>query len=399
MKKFIRVAVYEYTRHVFRLRFLVTLISIPLLLAVLGVAMFFSMLPEMNFQPVGYVDHSGLIDGLGSSDRPTSSRPAPIRGFENEYRADQALYDRQIQAYFVLEKDYLLTREARLVSRKPLSTLVQLQFIEFVRDQLLASQPAPIANRLRSSGEIIVRSLDGSRQVGTSNLLTYFVPMLGAFALIFASFTASGYLMHAIIEERVNRTMEILITSLSPWQLIGGKTVGLTGVGLTQLFFWTAPIWLLIFLRGNIMPSLTTEGLPSEALKLLGVSFLPAFLIIATMMTTVGAMVGDHREGQMIASLFFLPVYIPFAFYIQIVEHPHSPLALALSFFPLTTPVTLSMRHALDPVPAVQIVLILTLQAILALGSLWLAGYIWRLGMLQYGRRLTWREMLRKGRR
>jgi ABC-2 type transport system permease protein len=192
--------------------------------------------------------------------------------------------------------------------------------------------------------------------------------------------------------------MEILITSLTPVQLIGGKTIGLAGVGLTQLLFWTAPIWLALFLRTRLLRGIGIENVPVESLKLLVISFLPAFVMIAACMTTLGAMVGDHREGQTLASLFFLPIYLPIAFYTQIVENPHGPLAVGLSIFPLTTPATLSLRHALDPVPVEQVAFILAIQSLLALGSIWLAGKIWRLGMLQYGRRLTWRDLIGKRR-
>jgi ABC-2 type transport system permease protein len=246
---------------------------------------------------------------------------------------------------------------------------------------------------------LAVRSLDGKRLVSLANLLTYFIPTLGGFILLFATFTTSGYLMNAIIEERANRTMEILITSLTPWQLIGGKTIGLAGVGLTQLLFWTTPLWVLLYLRHSWLSTIAMEALPLDALKLLVISFIPAFLIIAALMTTLGAMVGDQREGQTIASLFFLPVYLPFAFYSQIVEDPNGPLAIGLSIFPVTTPVTLSMRQALGSVPLEQVVMLLAFQTLIALSTIWLAGYVWRLGMLQYGRRLSLREVFGRRRK
>jgi ABC-2 type transport system permease protein len=120
---------------------------------------------------------------------------------------------------------------------------------------------------------------------------------------------------------------------------------------------------------------------------------LPAFVMVAALMTAVGATVTESREAQQVSGLFILPMVAPYWFIPVIMSHPNSPLSVALSIFPLTAPVTLPMRVFFTVVPAWQIILTIFVLVATALGALWLAGKVFRMGMLRYGKRLSLREM------
>jgi len=128
---------------------------------------------------------------------------------------------------------------------------------------------------------------------------------------------------------------------------------------------------------------------------LMTLTFLPAFIMIAALMTMVGATATEAREAQQIAGLFSLPIAIPFWFIAAIMENPNGPLAIGFSFFPFTAPMTLPLRSMLTNLPVWQIGLSVGLLFAAAAASIWLASRAFRLGMLRYGKKLTLAEILR----
>ncbi|MEW5869176.1 MAG: ABC transporter permease [Chloroflexota bacterium] len=396
MRKFLLVLSNEYQRHVLRWRFLFSLFSLPFFMVVMVVAMIISLLPELNFLPVGYVDLSGLLYD------PQTLPPADENGiiellpFRSEDEAAQALQARQIQAYYVLEADYRQTSRARLVSRKRPSSFVSKRFEDFVRDRLLSEQPEPIAARLSLPNRLQMRALIGSsRQLTLEDLPGLLAPALASLLLMLVTFSSSSYLLQAITEERANRTLEILITCTSPMQLIGGKTLGLIAVNLTQVLFWVSPLLLPLLFNARRLSALANLNLSAASLALILASSLLAFTIQAALMVAIGAAIGAHRESQALAGLLGLPIYIPLFTFPQIIDSPHSPLAIGLSYFPLTAPIALNLRAAVTTVPWQQTALSLGTLLVCALAALWLAGASWRLGMLQTGSGYGLRGLLR----
>jgi ABC-2 type transport system permease protein len=102
----------------------------------------------------------------------------------------------------------------------------------------------------------------------------------------------------------------------------------------------------------------------------------------------------DAQEAQQVTSIFTLPLFIPFWFALTLINHPNGPLAIGLSFFPFTAPITLAIRAGFTSIPIWQIVLSLGLLVISAAFAVWFAGRALRLGMLRYGQRVAWREFL-----
>jgi ABC-2 type transport system permease protein len=394
MNKFWRVVAYEYTRHVLRRRFLFGLLSVPAIIAVMALVIFLLVRTEFDPRPVGYVDHSGLLaDPQPAPPPPAPDRPVAMVAFATEAQAGEALQSKQIQAYFVLEAGYPQSNRARLVSLEEPSSSALDQFETFVRANLLAGQPPEILRRLSEGDELVVRSFDGRREMGADAWLNIFVPFLAGLAFMIAMFATSGYLMQAVVEEKENRTMEVLVTSISPLQLIAGKVIGIIGVGGTQLLAWAGFAWLLMAIGRQYVSWLNDLQLEAASLGLMLATFTPAFVMIAGLMVAVGATVTEAQEGQQITGLFTLPVVIPYWFTYQIMSNPHGPLAVGLSFFPFTAPVTLTLRAGFAVIPAWQILLNVSILSLCALAALWLAARAFRLGMLRYGQRLSWREL------
>lgn len=394
MIKFWRVAFYEYTRHVLRRRFLFALLSVPALIAVMAVVGFLIVSLETRDTPVGYVDLSGFLENPIPAPKPSPpNKPIPLIPFGSEAQARQALESRQIQAYYVLPADYPRSVQVKFVYLEQPSSAAENEFKDFLRVNLLDGQPPSIVERIDEGTQLTVRSADGSRQMSEKNWFNIFTPFAAGLAFIIAIFTSSGYLMQAVVEEKENRTMEILITSVSPLQMMSGKIIGIIAVGLTQLLAWISVAVIGVLIGRNYIDWLQAISLAPGVLVLMSIVMIPGFILIAALMATVGATVTEEREGQQVAGLFTLTVMIPYWFTYQIMSDPNGALAVGLSYFPLTAPVALTMRAGFTFVPAWQLVLNVGILVLAALGALWLAGRAFRLGMLRYGQRVSWREI------
>ncbi|MBN2550509.1 MAG: ABC transporter permease [Anaerolineales bacterium] len=396
MRKFWHVIVFEYTRRVFRWRFLFSLLALHMFLVLVGLLMFLAYLPEFNFSPVGYLDPAGQLGRAAPSSNAFDSRLIPLIFYDTEKEARQALDENKIQAYLVLDENYLQTGQARLVSLKVPGLYLQSFLTQYVRSRLLDKEPYQVIQRVTTQAEIIIRSPDGSQELARKDVFGLFIPVAAAFILIMGIYNISGDLMSVIIQEKSNRTMEILITTAAPWQFIGGKTIALTAVGLSQIMAWAAPLGILYLLRSKALGNLAGTHFPSTSLMLVLATILPSMLIIACLMVTVAVIVADDRQAQLWTFVILAPVYIPLGFTRLILNSPDSPLAIALSYFPLTASVTLGLRSAVGTIPTDQAFWIVLSLIAAALACLGLASYSWRLGMLMYGRSLNWRDFLGK---
>jgi ABC-2 type transport system permease protein len=401
VRKFLYVLGYEYRRGVFRWGFLFGLLSLPIVMTILGLFVFLSFVPEFNLEPVGYVDYSGLLSKSGADGGPVSGLIEYIQ-YKDADAARAALEAGEIQEYYVLEADFIRDSQARLVARNRVNMFAQSAFSAYVRDKLIAGYPEQVIQRVTSDDNLAVLALDGSRQTGgVFGYLSVYMPSIAGFGLMIFVFSSSGYLLSAIMEERANRTLEMLVTSVSALELIGGKTIALLGVGATQLLVWFGPALLLVLTRPQLGPRLVAQLFPAGSLGLILLTFIPALIMIAALMVIIGSISAEDRDAQIISSLVFLPIYVPLGLLSLITKNPNSPLAVGLSFFPLTAPVTVLLRNAVLPIPLRQVALIEATLVVCALVSLWLASQAWRIGLWNPGirislKRLSLRRLLRR---
>ena len=190
--------------------------------------------------------------------------------------------------------------------------------------------------------------------------------------------------------------MEIVMTSVSPGQLIGGKVLGIIAITLTQVVAWVAFTVLAVFFGGRYLDISALHNLsidPQIVITMLAIAA-PTYVMIASLMTAVGATVAEGQDAQQMAGLFALPVAAPVWLGALIIENPNSPLAIGLSLFPPTALSTIAMRIMSVPIPLWQVAVSVSLLILCAGGAVWVAGRAFRLGMLQYGQRLNWRELL-----
>lgn len=394
MKKFWLVATYEYLRHVLRKRFIISILSMPIFFAFIIGMGFISAYMQVDRTPIGYVDFSGILanaeQNINSAD---SFDNVDILAFQDVATAAQALEAKEIRAYYVISQDYLETGEVEVVAKEAKGTEGRGQFVDFLQYNLLKNRPADERNRLVEGPVLEIRSVDGAQSMGDNNFLGFLVPMIAAILLMIAINTSGGYLLQALVEEKENRTMEIIVTSVSPTQLMAGKIVGNLSVGLTQIGAWLSVVLIAAVIVIRFIPIGEGFQLSPGYMGLMLAVMLPAFVMIAGLMALVGATATESREAQQIAGLFTLPLAVPLWFISAIMANPNSALSVGLSLFPFTAPLALTLRAGFTSVPVWQSILSIALLVFCAVGSLWLAGRAFRMGMLRYGKRLTWREI------
>jgi len=395
MMKLWRVFAHEYLRHVKRKRFIIAVLSLPMFIVLLIVVTLLSVALSLDTRPVGFVDHSGLLVDPPQS-LSSGIRTVTLARYSDESDARLALENGSIQAYYVVEADYLQTGRMRLLAESAPDSFVRSQFTRYLRSQLVQDQPPPVAQRLVEGYQIEVLPVAGGESAVPGNLLRMALPIAAGILFVMVINTSGGYLLQAVVEEKENRTIEIVITSVSPGQLMAGKIMGNLSVGLTQLLLWLLFPLLAFLVMRQVSPLVQSLTLEPRFVILTMLTLVPAFILIAALMATIGATASEAREAQQIAGLFTLPVVAPFWFFIPLMSNPHGALAVGLSLFPLTAPISLPLRSAFTEVPLWQSALSISLLFICAAAALWLAGRAFRQGMLHYGKRLSWRELVRR---
>ncbi|KPL22299.1 MAG: hypothetical protein AMJ93_07520 [Anaerolineae bacterium SM23_84] len=402
MSKLWLVTLHEYRKHVLNKGFVLAMLSVPLLMAfIIGMGAVTDLMKQ-DGRPVGYVDHAGwLSDPVApvapsrSSLRTLFDKPVSLVAYDAVDAAHSALESGEIQAYYVFAADYMQSRQVELVYTRPPGENATDQFSEFLQRNLLAGQPPHIVQRAVQGGTLVVRTPDGDRELVEGQIMSVLVPILLSITFMILFMSTSFTLVQAVVEEKDNRTMEILTTSVSPGQLIGGKVLAVVGMGLTMFMSWMALVALALLFAGNVLGfewALQIRIAPRVIGALVLVA-IPSYALYCGLMAALGSTVADAQESQQIGGLVSLVFGLPFYAIIALVEQPHSPLAIFLTLFPLTSLTSFCLRLAFSTWPLWQLVAAVGILTVSALGSIWLAARAFRLGMLRYGKRLTWREL------
>jgi ABC-2 type transport system permease protein len=401
MNKLWRVAAYEYRRNVFKKSFIFTLLSIPFFIAFsIGIGLFMESLGNKS-QPIGIVDHAGILSEplvppeIQSDWAAQYRQPIEFIAFQSEQVAQDALDADDLQAYFILPENYLQTREVEVVYFEEPGENAWLQWWDLLQLNLMAEQPAEIAYRTASGTEFIVRSLDGKRESPTGGpTFGLLMPLFVAMAFLFMLVMSSGYTMSAVADEKENRTMEVLVTTISPTQLVGGKILGVVAISLTLLFSWTVVVVLGIFIgRQAGVDWFANLGMDWRTVAAVVIIAIPSYVLATALMTAIGAMVTTVQEGQSVSAIFFILHLIPFYVSWLFLSNPHSTLAVLMSLMPFTSLMTVGMRNLFTIVPTWQVAVSVVVQVLSALGAIWLASRAFRVGMLRYGQRLNIRRL------
>lgn len=387
MRKLRLVARHEYLNTIRRRSFLLATLGIPLLIvAVTGISILVAM-GTQDDRPLGYVDRAGVLPPQPLL--PAGGEPVQVVGFADKAAAQAALAAGTIQAYYVLPVDYLQSHQVALYYwEKAPSEQTKRAFDAFLRLNLLADRPASIQRRISDGLNLTARSADGTREFSEATFLNLLLPFIAGLLFVFSTMSSIGYLIQAITVEKENRTIEVMATSVTPVELIGGKAIGLMGVGLTQLSIWVPVAGLGLVLGVRFIGSVAGLQIPWHFLLVMAAYFVPAYALIASMMIAVGGIVSEMSQAQQIGGLLNLLFFVPYFFFAAAFADPNSPWLVFLTLFPTTSFITVTIRWGLTAIPAWQLGISWLLLTGSAVFGVWAAARIFRAGMLRYGQPL-----------
>lgn len=389
MRTFWLIARHEYLRNVRRRSFLGATFGLPLFMIVMvAVSIVAGTLGAGEVSTVGYVDDSGLLASV-------EGNPG-FRAFPSREDATAALRSRSIQAFYVVPTDYAHSGAVELVywDRRP-SERLSSKFDTFLREGLTKGLSPQVAARvLAGPAQPMVQTLDGSQRAGGDGLAVVLLPFAFGLFISFALMSASGYLMRAISDERENRTIEVMTTSVSPGQLVAGKAVGLVGVALTQVALWAVVAVVAFTVASHFVTGLAGVTIPWTLIGVLAAFFVPLFVLAASLVIMLGVVVTDSRQGQAVAGFIGLLFLLPLFFSFLLADQPNGSAMVALTLFPTTSLLSIAIRWGATTIPLWQAVTSWLILACCAGGLLWMAPRVFRRGMLRYGQRMSLRGLL-----
>jgi ABC-2 type transport system permease protein len=389
---------HEFLGTVRRKAFVIMTIAFPLI-ALLGI--FAGQLIPRMITPTTTIEKIGYVDKIGIFTQVITENNIQIISYNTEDDAKTALINKDIKEYFIIGSDYLSTgliQRYTLTSEIAPSATVQTVIRDFLLNNMLTGNTADVIQRAKNplniaSTTLTTTGMVAPRQGGFSALiLSYIFGIL----LMMAIFTSSGYLLQGLGEEKENRVMEILLSSISPKQLLAGKVLGLGAAGLVQIIVWLVSANFLMKMAsatwGNVIGSLQP---PPEFLILGIVYFILGYLLVAVLMAGVGSISATAREGQQMSAFFIIPVLIPIYFLALIMEHPENIVVKILTFIPITAPITVIVRLGLSEIPLWELLVSIGILILSIWGCFVLCTKLFRTYLLMYGKRPDLKEIVR----
>jgi len=243
--------------------------------------------------------------------------------------------------------------------------------------------PAQVRAIDRNPPRSFTRSIDesGAEQVSSENF-TQMLPFIFMMLLFTATITGGQYLLMGTLEEKGSRVMEVLLSAVSPLQLLIGKLLGQGAVGLTILGIYSA-LGVALADRFSVLSLVPVEQIPW-----LIVYFIMAYAYLGSLMVAVGAAVTEIREAQALYAPITISMILPFILMVPIMQNPTSIVARVFSFFPPTTPFVMVMRLSspAHPVPLWELALSIVVGFAGVAVAVWIAAKIFRVGVLMYGK-------------
>ena len=209
-----------------------------------------------------------------------------------------------------------------------------------------------------------------------------------AMLLLVSVLTAAGYLLQGLSEEKENRIMEVLLSSLKPEQLMFGKLLGLGAAGLFQMAVWTASLVAFLMLLNRVVDvPLELSAPPVETVVVALAYFLLGYAFLGTVQAALGVVTTNQKEANNIAVFVVLPAVSPMWFLAVLIEHPDGLLAQVLSYIPFTAPITGLIRFGTDGTGVAGVVLSLGVLAAFTALAVLLTARLFRAYLLMYGQR------------
>ena len=419
----------EFAVRVKKKAFILLTILMPFMIAaVVLVPALLGQLNDKKHSKVAVIDATGIYaDALHNTDKITFDRKEAGSTQKNRIKSlledGEKPYDAVVDICSPLDKAGAVTVYSTSEVPHEVEEYINSQLTERLRrDKLRAYHIADIEQLQKDAGvKFKARTVrwdkDGNTTVSSSMIAGMIGLVLSLFIYTFI-LSYGSMVMQGVMEEKTNRIVEIMVSSVKPYQLMFGKIAGIALVGLSQFLIWMLMLMSIFSIVGAAfglsmsggMPSAVPQSMPAtDEMELLMVLqgmdftqvvvlfilyFIGGYLLFASVFAAIGASINEQQDSQQ----FMMPIIIIFVFALYAgmfsIENPDGPLALWCSFIPFTSPVVMMVRIPFG-IPLWQVILSLLLLYGTSALIIWLSARIYRVGILMYGKKPDIKEMLK----
>ena len=354
-----------------------------------------------KLEPIGYVDLSGELSS--EIDFPSLTR------FDTRQGGIDAVVAGDIEDLFIASADFLGSGDVEWLSQG--TGLFEGRdnrdrFASFLTMSLIAEKVDPsLLDRVIIGAEYARVHVDEDGSVSVSpdddKISQFVVPFIFTMLLMMSIFMGSGTLLESVSEEKENRMVDILLTSVSPLALMAGKILALGTTSLVQILVWIASIAIIGPQIVDQIPNAADLDIEPLTLVYVSLFFLAGFFLFSAIFAGIGSATTSAKEGGPISVIVTLPAGIPVFLSSVILRDPDGGLARVLSFIPITAPTTMMQRIGSAEVSNAEVLASLAVTALAGVVMLFVSARIFRAGMLLYGQRMTlgavWRAVRQAG--
>jgi ABC-2 type transport system permease protein len=398
----------EYFSRVKKKSFLLTTILVPLvIIGFYAAIIMISTEKSTTVQKVAVVDEMGLLSDSSALYKDfVFIKNETEAGFVPKYKKlgyDAFLYIPKLDLNKI---DSNIRLHSNAAASLPIVINTNDILTKAVEKQRLKASGISEASYNSIQARVKATSIDDSKAAGTQTNINagVTVSFICGFLIYIMMILYGTQVMRGVSEEKTNRIAEVIVSSVKPFQLMTGKIIGIGAVGLTQF-----AIWILIALGVNmLLPQISSiSGIAASMLA--GISSLPllkiglyfmfyffgGYLTYAALFAAIGSMAtDDQQDTQQLVFPVLMPIILGFVIMTKAISDPHSSLAVFGSLFPLTSPIVMMGRITYD-IPVWQTLLSGALLVGCFLFFTWLTGKIYRVGILMYGKKPSWKAMFK----
>ncbi len=409
----------EYLSRVKTKGFIIGTALTPLLIIVITIGP--GLLMQLKTDQVKHfsvIDMSGVVfEKLTTALNDTSNAGKKLHNFERIFSTEneldsiksslsQSVDNDRIDGYFIFPADILESNNADFYA-KSVSDFDQNKAFSNIITQIIVDHRLTVSNLDPEVIKKLTQKIDlktfkiekGGKEkedVGLSFLVTFIMVMFLYMALIMYGV----FVMRSVYEEKLSRVVEVIISSCKPFQLMAGKVLGIGAVGLTQYIIWATVAGLLTIYAGSLMRMFAASSemiplptIPISVLIYFVIFFVLGYLLYATLYAALGAMVNTDQDAQQLQYPLMMLIIAAFFFAFHAIRTPESGLSKIVSQIPFFSPITMFTRISVQTPPFSEILLSIIILILSIVFFIWLAGKIFRVGILMYGKRPTLPEL------
>ncbi|MFH1197628.1 MAG: ABC transporter permease [bacterium] len=405
MKKYLTIAVWEFKEKVKRKSFIISMIITPLLIILVGlIPTLVSSAEETRPQPIGILDLTGkyfddFVDALSKLKLEDGQPEFVIMGLHNDNssiermqnRYDKFVFENDIDGYLIINEDKEITIKYRSNSVGNFTKLMKLEksFNEVLISSRLREanlKTEQIKNMLSKTYIKTVQIQESGKDTEADLLNTFLSAYFFIMVFIMMILFTGGMLVRSLIEEKSSRLIEVLLSSCTTDDILKGKILGLTMLGLFQISVW-ALVGFFVFGTGI----LSITSLHNSHLQL--IYFILGYFLYTAIFVGVGSIVTTDHEAQQITGYISFILIIPIVVSIQVIQNPDSLLATIFTYFPLTTTPLMLLKLNIVTPPLHEILITIALTILFTIFIIKISSKIFKIGILWYGKKPGLKEL------